>query len=118
MFKTTTTIFCAALLALGLSATPTDALAGKGGTKGKVQLTAVTFEFGNGSGDAIRGTALRMRAAIPIVVTARGYAKMVAAGFGPEGAKVVFDIEDDVIQATYERMIEPTEEVFAKMGAA
>ena len=37
---------------------------------------------------------------------------------GPEGAKVVFDIEDDVIQATYKRMIEPTEEVFAKMGAA
>ncbi len=37
---------------------------------------------------------------------------------GPEGAKVVFDIGDDVIQATYERMIEPTEEVFAKMGAA
>ena len=37
---------------------------------------------------------------------------------GPDGAKVVFDISDDVIQATYERMIEPTEEVFAKMGAA
>ena len=37
---------------------------------------------------------------------------------GPEGAKVVFDVDDDVIQATYERMIEPTEEVFAKMGAA
>jgi aldehyde:ferredoxin oxidoreductase len=37
---------------------------------------------------------------------------------GPEGAKVVFDIGDDVIQATYERMIQPTEEVFAKMGAA
>jgi aldehyde:ferredoxin oxidoreductase len=37
---------------------------------------------------------------------------------GPEGAKVVFDIEDDVIQATYERMTPATEEVFAKMGAA
>ncbi len=36
---------------------------------------------------------------------------------GPEGAKVVFDIGLDVIQATYERMIEPTEEVFAKGGA-
>jgi aldehyde:ferredoxin oxidoreductase len=37
---------------------------------------------------------------------------------GAEGAKVVFDVPDDVIQATYERMIEPTEEVFAKVGAA
>jgi len=37
---------------------------------------------------------------------------------GPEGARVVFDIEDDIIQATYKRMIEPTEEVFAKAGAA
>ena len=37
---------------------------------------------------------------------------------GPEGARVVFDIGDEVIQATYERMIEPTEEVFAKAGAA
>jgi aldehyde:ferredoxin oxidoreductase len=37
---------------------------------------------------------------------------------GPEGARVVFDIEDDIIQDTYKRMIEPTEEVFAKAGAA
>jgi aldehyde:ferredoxin oxidoreductase len=37
---------------------------------------------------------------------------------GAEGAKVVFDVPDDVIQETYERMIEPTEEVFAKVGAA
>ncbi|MCP4906947.1 MAG: hypothetical protein GY910_18390 [bacterium] len=36
---------------------------------------------------------------------------------GPEGARVVFDIESDVIQATYERMIEPTDEVFTKGGA-
>ena len=33
-------------------------------------------------------------------------------------ADMVFDIEQDIIQATYERMIEPTEEVFAKAGAA
>ena len=32
------------------------------------------------SGDAIRGTAMRMGAGIPIVVTGRGYAKMRAAG--------------------------------------
>src|SRR5512134_4019392 len=32
------------------------------------------------SGDALRGTALRMGAPIPIVVTGRGYTKMRAAG--------------------------------------
>ncbi|HSG49604.1 MAG TPA: hypothetical protein VLA43_17415, partial [Longimicrobiales bacterium] len=36
------------------------------------------------SGDAIRGTAIRMGAPIPVVVTGRGYAKMEAAGMGPE----------------------------------
>jgi len=36
------------------------------------------------SGDAIRGTATRMGAPIPFVVTGRGYAKMEAAGLGPE----------------------------------
>ncbi len=35
------------------------------------------------SGDAIRGTALRMGAPIPILVTGRGYAKMRAAGVAP-----------------------------------
>ena len=35
------------------------------------------------SGDAIRGTATRMGAPIPFVVTGRGYAKMEAAGMGP-----------------------------------
>lgn len=37
---------------------------------------------------------------------------------GPEGGRMVFDISDDIIQATYTRMIEPTPEVFAKAGAA
>lgn len=36
------------------------------------------------SGDALRGTAIRMGAPIPFVVTGRGYAKMEAAGLGPE----------------------------------
>ena len=36
------------------------------------------------SGDALRGTAVRMGAPIPFVVTGRGYAKMEAAGLGPE----------------------------------
>jgi sulfopyruvate decarboxylase TPP-binding subunit len=36
------------------------------------------------SGDALRGTAMRMGAAVPIVVTGRGYAKMAKAGVGPE----------------------------------
>lgn len=36
------------------------------------------------SGDAIRGTTTRMGAPIPFVVTGRGYAKMEAAGLGPE----------------------------------
>ncbi|HKJ02038.1 MAG TPA: thiamine pyrophosphate-binding protein [Longimicrobiales bacterium] len=35
------------------------------------------------SGDAIRGTATRMGAPVPMVVTGRGYAKMEAAGLGP-----------------------------------
>jgi sulfopyruvate decarboxylase subunit alpha len=33
------------------------------------------------AGDSLRGTAVRMGAPLPIVVTARGYAKMGAAGF-------------------------------------
>lgn len=36
------------------------------------------------SGDAIRGTATRMGAPVPFVVTGRGYAKMLAAGLGPD----------------------------------
>lgn len=36
------------------------------------------------SGDALRGTAVRMGAPVPFVVTGRGYAKMEAAGLGPK----------------------------------
>jgi sulfopyruvate decarboxylase subunit alpha len=36
------------------------------------------------SGDALRGTAVRMGAAVPMVVTGRGYARMLAAGIGPD----------------------------------
>lgn len=36
------------------------------------------------AGDALRGTAIRMGAPIPFVVTGRGYAKMEAAGLGPD----------------------------------
>jgi len=36
------------------------------------------------SGDALRGTAIRMGAPVPFVVTGRGYAKMEAAHMGPE----------------------------------
>ena len=39
------------------------------------------------SGDAIRGTAMRMGAGIPVVVTGRGYAKMRAAGITPDVAR-------------------------------
>jgi sulfopyruvate decarboxylase TPP-binding subunit len=35
------------------------------------------------AGDALRGTALRMAAPIPILVTARGYAKLATAGLQP-----------------------------------
>ncbi len=35
------------------------------------------------AGDALRGTAMRMAAPIPIVVTGRGYAKMASAGLHP-----------------------------------
>lgn len=34
-------------------------------------------------GDALRGTAVRMAAPIPLIVTGRGYAKMAAAGIEP-----------------------------------
>lgn len=36
------------------------------------------------SGDALRGTAVRMGAPLPFVVTGRGYAGMESAGLGPE----------------------------------
>jgi sulfopyruvate decarboxylase TPP-binding subunit len=36
------------------------------------------------AGDALRGTALRMAAPIPVVVTGRGYGKMTSAGVGPD----------------------------------
>jgi len=39
------------------------------------------------AGDALRGTAVRMGAPIPIVITGRGYPKMRAAGLGPETPK-------------------------------
>lgn len=35
------------------------------------------------SGDALRGTAVRMGVPLPVVVTGRGYPKMEAAGLGP-----------------------------------
>jgi len=35
------------------------------------------------SGDALRGTAIRMGVPLPFIVTGRGYAKMDAAGLGP-----------------------------------
>ena len=36
------------------------------------------------SGDSIRGTAVRMAAPIPILITGRGYGKMAAAGLTPD----------------------------------
>jgi len=41
------------------------------------------------SGDAIRGTAMRMGAGIPIVITGRGYAKMLTAGIGPDVERTI-----------------------------
>lgn len=41
------------------------------------------------AGDAIRGTALRMGAPIPMVVTGRGYAKMRRAGVSPQDERTV-----------------------------
>lgn len=41
------------------------------------------------SGDAIRGTALRMAAPVPLVVTGRGYAKMRRAGVSPDDARTI-----------------------------
>lgn len=59
------------------------------------------------SGDAIRGTALRMRAAVPMVVTARGYAKMAAAGFGPDTPKTVENLTRPDVDSTA-LLTEPT----------
>jgi sulfopyruvate decarboxylase TPP-binding subunit len=39
------------------------------------------------AGDSLRGTALRMAAPVPIVVTARGYAKMSRAGLSPDAPR-------------------------------
>jgi hypothetical protein len=41
------------------------------------------------SGDALRGTAVRMAAAVPMLVTGRGWAKMRAAGVGPETPRTI-----------------------------
>ncbi len=41
------------------------------------------------SGDAIRGTALRMGAPLPMVVTGRGYAKMRRAGAAPDDERTL-----------------------------
>lgn len=41
------------------------------------------------SGDALRGTALRMGAPLPMVVTGRGYAKMRRAGVGPADERTI-----------------------------
>lgn len=39
------------------------------------------------AGDALRGTAVRMGASVPVVVTGRGYPKMRAAGLGPSAPR-------------------------------
>jgi len=41
------------------------------------------------SGDSLRGTALRMAAPIPILVTGRGYTKMHAAGVTPDEPRAI-----------------------------
>ncbi len=41
------------------------------------------------SGDSLRGTALRMAAAIPMLITGRGYAKMERAGVDPDDPRTV-----------------------------
>ena len=40
-------------------------------------------------GDALRGTAVRMGAPIPMVITGRGYAKMSRAGFDPGAERTI-----------------------------
>lgn len=41
------------------------------------------------SGDSIRGTAVRMAAPIPMLITGRGYEKMHAAGIGPDAPRTI-----------------------------
>lgn len=59
------------------------------------------------SGDAIRGTAMRMAAPIPMVITGRGYAKMLGAGIGPEDERTVALLTRPEIDSTA-LLTEPT----------
>lgn len=59
------------------------------------------------SGDALRGTAIRMGAPIPFVVTGRGYAKMAAAGLTPETPLTSELLEDPRVDSVA-LMTEPT----------
>jgi hypothetical protein len=59
------------------------------------------------SGDALRGTAIRMGAPLAFVVTGRGYAKMQAAGLGPETPLTAELLTDPAIDSVA-LMTEPT----------
>lgn len=59
------------------------------------------------SGDAIRGTALRMRAAVPIVVTGRGYAKMRDADIDPTAHHTIEELTRADVDSTA-LLTEPT----------
>ncbi|GMV03750.1 MAG: hypothetical protein AMXMBFR53_00320 [Gemmatimonadota bacterium] len=59
------------------------------------------------SGDGLRGTATRMGAALPFVVTGRGYAKMAAAGLGPDTERTPALLTDPAVDSVA-LMTEPT----------
>ncbi|MGE0160892.1 MAG: thiamine pyrophosphate-binding protein [Gemmatimonadales bacterium] len=61
------------------------------------------------SGDAIRGTVLRIGIPIPILVTGRGYARMRSAGIDPTGAptpELLASVELDSVALLTERTLD------------
>ncbi len=59
------------------------------------------------AGDSLRGTAVRMGAPIPILITGRGYAKMAAAGLGPDAPRTIELLTRPDVDSTA-LMTEPT----------
>jgi len=59
------------------------------------------------SGDALRGTAVRMAAAVPLLITGRGYAKMREAGVTPADERTIESLTRPDVDSTA-LLTEPT----------
>jgi len=62
------------------------------------------------AGDGLRGTAVRMAAPIPLLVTGRGYGKMERAGFAPSDERTIESLTRPDVDSTA-LLTEPTLEV-------